>query len=93
MLLFSCRLKLKNFVVVYILETGVNQGDAGGGLLFPKTDLQGRDRYYLRGIASNRDKTLRSDGTTYISAFTDIAQHIEWMYSVQEKIEICKFNE
>ncbi|KAK7605141.1 hypothetical protein V9T40_006999 [Parthenolecanium corni] len=74
------------------LQTGVVVGDGGGGLLFPKTDLQGQLRYYLRGIASNKDKTIRSDGTSHIAVFTDIAQYIDWMYEVREKIEISKVN-
>ncbi|KAK7605148.1 hypothetical protein V9T40_007006 [Parthenolecanium corni] len=74
-------------------QTGVNQGDSGGGLLFPKRDLQGPLRFYLRGITSNRDRTPRSDGTTYIAVFTDIAQHIDWMYEVREKIVTSEFNE
>ncbi|XP_065225688.1 uncharacterized protein LOC135849263 [Planococcus citri] len=56
---------------------GVRQGDSGGGLLFKKNDI-----YYLRGIVS-----LKQPSLTGIAAFTDIADHVDWITSVRKELE------
>ncbi|XP_065204423.1 uncharacterized protein LOC135834471 isoform X2 [Planococcus citri] len=56
---------------------GVLQGDSGGGLLFRENNL-----YYLRGIVS-----LKQPTATAVAAFTDLADHIDWILTVRNEIE------
>ncbi|XP_065204421.1 uncharacterized protein LOC135834470 [Planococcus citri] len=56
---------------------GVLQGDSGGGLLFRENNL-----YYLRGVVS-----LKQPTSTAVAAFTDLADHIDWILAVRNEVE------
>ncbi|XP_065204426.1 modular serine protease-like [Planococcus citri] len=56
---------------------GVLQGDSGGGLLFRENGL-----YYIRGIVS-----LKQPSITAIAAFTDLADHIQWVLSLVNEVK------
>lgn len=58
------------------------QGDSGGGLLFPQQNFQKQIFYYLRGIISLKEPTI-----TAIAAFTDLADHYEWIREAYDEAE------
>ncbi|XP_065223466.1 modular serine protease-like isoform X2 [Planococcus citri] len=59
---------------------GVLKGDSGGGLVFPRQHEDGIF-YYLRGLVS-----LKQPSVTSIAAFTDLADHIEWISAVANEV-------
>ncbi|XP_065210568.1 modular serine protease-like [Planococcus citri] len=56
---------------------GVLQGDDGGGLLFREGTF-----YYIRGVVS-----IMQPSSMAIAAFTDLADHINWILSVRNEVE------
>ena len=53
------------------------QGDSGGGLLFEENGS-----FFIRGIVSIKQPTKTS-----IAAFTDLADHVNWILKIRDQIE------
>ncbi|GBP76382.1 Modular serine protease [Eumeta japonica] len=54
--------------------TALCKGDSGGGLVFAKTE-KGRDRHYLRGVASTAPNNDKKCNTHAVPTFTHILAH------------------
>ncbi|XP_065204420.1 uncharacterized protein LOC135834469 [Planococcus citri] len=60
----------------------VLKGDSGGGYLFRENGL-----YYIRGIVS-----VKQPSQTAIAAFTDLADHIQWILRVVNEVKLNLIN-
>lgn len=68
---------MPTFASKFLKGPSVLQGDSGGGYLLLENGL-----YFLRGIVS-----LKQPTSTAIAAFTDLADHIDWILATRNAIE------
>jgi len=76
--LLSCRERYKfftrfltfdKFCVIYEKGSGVQEGDSGGGITFPRNNV-----YFVEGVVS-----LKPRGKNIFSTFTNVSEHVFWL--------------
>jgi secreted trypsin-like serine protease len=73
-----------------IAGVGPCSGDSGGGMYSNARDVDGVDKWFLRGIVSlslHNPKTQMCDLTNYV-VFTDLSKFGDWIYEVTHGIDV-----